>query len=388
MINFNLLKKDINNLLKKYYPIKSNFINTYDLSHFYINSSNWEKYLPFNFNLDGIILDGIYKNYIITHIISNKKYRKEQKLSVSSSLFSYSNFKKYTFKKFINLYVSYLNSSYNPCIDQNKFLIFMHIYNNIDILNIKNIIIKKGNKILNVQVIYISNPSYNIKWNNTLQNKKIDKENHFYFNSFDVYSNKDQIRSELLKLFSNRDKYKSIHFHLDNNGGGDIVPAHLILRCLIPKKEKWMKNIKKILTNKNILEWDCWKEEDINSPNYDVVKYLDLGFLQEYKTKYNGKIYLHMTKQNGSASWFFITYLIYGFSKNIERFSKKCYGKSIRFGRISKESNLILEGMSGTTSGDGNSIEINYKNININIPTEQFINCSIKRCDWNRYWIE
>jgi hypothetical protein len=151
-----------------------------------------------------------------------------------------------------------------------------------------------------------------------------------------------------------------------------------------------MKNIKKILKNKSILEWDCWKEEDSNSPNYDVVKYLDLGLIPEYKIKYNGKIYLHMSKQNGSASWFFITYLIYGFSKNIKRFSKKCYGKSIKFGRIdnNKESNLILKNMSGTTSGDGNSIEINYKNININIPTEQFLECTIKKYDWNRYWIE
>jgi hypothetical protein len=367
MISFNLLKKNINNFLKKYYPIKNNFNNISNLSHFYIKSSNWNKYLPFNFNLDGIILNGKYKNYNITHIITSEKY---------------------TFKKFIKLYVSLLNNSYNPCVNQNKFLIFMHIYNNIDILNINNIIIKKENDIVNIPIIYLSNPTYNIYWNNTIQNKKIYKDNHFYFNSFDVYSNKDQIRSELLKLFLNRDKYNSIHFYLDNNGGGDIVPAHLILRCLIPQKEKWMKNIKKILTNKNILEWDCWKEEDINSPNYDVVKYLDLGFLPEYKTKYNGKIYLHMNNQNRSAAWFFITYLIYGFSKNIERFSKKCYGKSIKFGRIVKESKLILKGISGTTSGDGNSIEINYNNININIPTEQFIDCSIKKYDWNRYWIE
>ena len=43
------------------------------------------------------------------------------------------------------------------------------------------------------------------------------------------------------RLIKNRDKYKSIHFHLDNNGGGDNIPGHLILRCLVGKKEKWMK---------------------------------------------------------------------------------------------------------------------------------------------------
>jgi len=41
----------------------------------------------------------------------------------------------------------------------------------------------------------------------------------------------------MMRLFINRDKYKSIHFHLDNNVDGDIVPSHLILRCLTGKKE-------------------------------------------------------------------------------------------------------------------------------------------------------
>jgi len=79
-----------------------------------------------------------------------------------------------------------------------------------------------------------------------------------------------------MRLIKNRDKYNSIHFHLDNNGGCDIVPAHLILRCLVGKKEKWMKNIQKILTNKEIEEWDCWKEE--NGYNSEQVKKLNLDF--------------------------------------------------------------------------------------------------------------
>jgi hypothetical protein len=94
-----------------------------------------------------------------------------------------------------------------------------------------------------------------------------------------------------------------------------------------------------------------------------------------------------MNKQNGSAAWFFITYLIYSFSTKIYRFSKKCYGKTIKYGKI--ESNqLILLGHSGTTSGDGNSVTIKYdNNINIDCPTQQFISCSIKKYDWNRFWI-
>ena len=143
-----------------------------------------------------------------------------------------------------------MNRRYNSYIDQNKFLILLHLYNNIDILNIKNLIIKNNDKIINVPITYIENTSHlilYIKWQNNILNNKINKSNHFYLDSFDVYNNKNQLKRELSRLFVNRDKYKSIHFHLNNNGGGDIVPSHLILRCLLGyyRKEKWMKNINK-----------------------------------------------------------------------------------------------------------------------------------------------
>jgi len=266
----------------------------------------------------------------------------------------------------------------------------IHLYNNIDILNITQLSIKKNDKIINIPIIYIENRSnliYNIKWQNIVPNDKINKSNHFYLDSFDVYNNYKKLKIEIDRLIKNRDKYKTIHFHLDNNDGGDIVPAHLILRCLVGKKEKWMKNIKKIQSNKKIFEWDCWKEESENSPNYEVVKKLKLDHLPNYDTKYNGKIFLHMYKQNRSSAWFFITYLIYSFSNKIERYSKKCYGQTIKYGKI-KSDQLILLGHSGTTSGDGNTISVKYNNIEIQCPTQQFISCSIKKKDWNRFWIE
>lgn len=369
MMNYNLLENIINNILQKYYPMESNFKNIYNLSHFRIISQNWNKYLPFHFTLEGSIIDGIYKNYKIISIITK-------------------NNSKYTYKQFIEVSTSILPSYWNPYIDRNKFLILLYTYNNIDFLNIKNIIVKKNNEIINIPIKYINKHNYNIIWNNTLKFEKINKNNHFYFTSFNVYENKKKLKNEINRLFINRDKYKSIHFHLDGNGGGDLVPAHLILRCLIGSKEKWMKNIKKCLKDKKILEWDCWKEEDKNSPNYKTVKYLDLDFIPDYQTKYNGSIYLYMNSSNGSAAWFFITYLIYAFSNNIKRFNKICYGKRLKFGYIGKNSNLILKGISGNTSGDGNSKNIKYKNIIIECPTEQFISCSIKNKDWNRYWIE
>ena len=226
-----------------------------------------------------------------------------------------------------------------------------------------------------------------MRWNNKIKHK-IEKDNHFYFSSFNIVNNKKELKKELMRLFINRDKYKSIHFHLDNNGGGDIVPAHLIIRCLVGKKESWMKNIKKITKSKKIVTWNCSKEEDINSVNYGRVKMLDLDFIPEYEHKYNGKIYLYMDKINGSAAWYFITYLIYSFGKNIKRFTKKLYRKTLKFGTISETSNLVLKGFSGTTSGDGNAVSIKYKNIIIECPTEQFISSSIKKIDYNRFWCE
>ena len=149
---------------------------------------------------------------------------------------------------------------------------------------------------------------------------------------------------------------------------------------------KPIKKIKKLSSGKTMIEeWDCWKEEE--GPNEEVVNKLNLNLLPNYETKYNGKVYVHMTRQNGSSPWFFITYLIYAFGGKIKRLQKKCYGQTIKYGSIEKNKQLVLLGQSGTTSGDGNSIETKYKNINIECPTEQFISCSVLKSDWNRFWI-
>jgi hypothetical protein len=164
--------------------------------------------------------------------------------------------------------------------------------------------------------------------------------------------------------------------------------VYLIIKCLVGKKEKWMKNIKKINKAKQIFGWNCWNVEDKNKPNYnDNLDKLNLDNLPNYNSKYNGKIFLHMNKSNCSTTWFFITYLIYSFSNKIIRYSKKCYGKIIKFGKIESKQ-LVLLGHSGTTSGDGNTILVKYNNIEIICPTEQIISCSIKKYDWNRYWID
>ena len=61
---------------------------------------------------------------------------------------------------------------------------------------------------------YTRNISYNLIWNNNISIKFINKENHFYLDSFDVYSNHEKLKIEISRLIKNRDKYKNIHFHL------------------------------------------------------------------------------------------------------------------------------------------------------------------------------
>ena len=404
----NFIKK-INKILKKNYPLDILFEDIHYLSHFWIRSNDWNRFLPFNIDIDGLILNGQYKNYKIIKVLTNKILDWE------------------TYKL---LYISLLNNSYLPCVDINKFMYLLHTYNYLEFLNIKRIIIQKNEDIIDYKIDYKNKINYNLTWNVNSIEQHINKDNHFYLDSFSVNDNYKKLKINIDRLIENRDKYKEIHFHLDNNGGGDIVPAHIILRCLLGilnpsdlrsssgtsnpsnnisrlksiEREKWMKKIAKIIKDGYILsfeEWDCWAEENKDSPNCDVVKKLNLNTLplalgskskgldiSKYNTKYNGKIYLHMNKQNGSAVWFFITYLIYSFSTKIHRFSKKCYGRTIKYGKIESDQ-LILLGHSGTTSGDGNSITIKYdNNINIECPTQQFISCSIKKYDWNRFWTE
>ena len=358
------LVEKVNTLLVKYYPIKISFNKINTLSHFRILSNDYKRFLTINMNINGIILNGEYKNYQIMKVITTEIF---------------------DWDKYILLYVSLSNMSNNPCINEAKFIYNLNSYNYIDILNIKKLVIKnkETGEIIEYKVEYTDN----FYFHTNIKNDIIKKENHFYLEDFSVYDNYKKLKIEMDRLIKNRDKYKSIHFHLNNNCGGDIVPAHIIIRCLVGGKEKCMKCIKKILRNKEVFEWDCWEEENVNSPNYEVVKKLNLDNLPNYKTKYSDKIYLHMDKKNGSAAWFFITYLIYAFANKISRFSKKCYGQNIKYGKI-KSNNLILLGHSGTTSGDGNPEEIKCGNIKIKVPTEQFISCSIKKTDWNRFWIE
>jgi hypothetical protein len=349
MIKSTELIDKVNQVLQKYYPIKKTFNNINELSHFWItNIVKCNYYFPFYLDIESDKIDKVFTT----------KYM--------------------SYKSYIKLYLSFIHPS-------SLVTNFINQESKIDILHINSIIMKNGTTI-DIKYKY---KDIKYKYKESINNiqkpiNKIDKDNHFYFSSFSINDNKDEIQTELLRLFANRDKYKSIYFHLDNNSGGDNVPVHLILRCLTGKKEKWMKNIKKMLTNKNIIEWNCWNEDKKGVNNYELVQMLNLGDIPVYDNKYQGKIHLYMSNDNGSAAWYFITYLIYAFGSEIKRYNVK----NKKVGTISKDSQLILHGTSNTTSGDGNTVNILYKNINIYCPTEQYLSCSIIKKDWCRFWTE
>jgi len=358
MIKSTDLINEINKTLKKYYPIEKTFDDICYLSHFWLSLTEFS-FLPFHFDIDGSITSGIYKSYKIIKVNTM------------------------TWKQYLLLYMSFTNLQLNPFVDQNNTVIkYMQRKNKVDILYINDLTIQKNNKIIKIDAEYISTSG---DWSNTYLTypPKINKDNHFYLSSFWVDKNKDELRTELMRLFINRDKYKSMHFHLDHNGGGDNIPGHLIVRCLVGKKEKWMKNIQKIDIGNKITNWDCWNEDKEGVYNYKRVQILELGDIPKYETRYTGKIHLHMSSQNGSAAWYFITYMIYAFGSNIKRYSKKYYGQNLKFGTIDKDSQLVLHGHSATCSGDGNPLTVNKL---ITVPTHQFLDNTIKKKDWNRFW--
>ena len=125
MIYKKLVKK-INDILSKYYPIKISFDKINTLSHFNILSYDYERFLTINMNIEGIILNGEYKNYQIVKVITTEIL---------------------DWDKYILLYVSLLNK--NPCINQTIFMYNLHSYNYIDILNIKKLVIN----------VYLVNPN-------------------------------------------------------------------------------------------------------------------------------------------------------------------------------------------------------------------------------------
>jgi len=374
MIQDTCLVKEINRVLSDNYPIKLNSIlkltdiNKLKISFFGIKKITDHKYIPFMFDLDGNILSGRYTNYKIISVITNKNIE---------------------WQNFINSYVLCFSDNFNPYISSNYILYRLHKLNFINSLKIQSFVIKNKLDItqdcINYTVEYIDKNLLKLP---LLKSIKINEENHFYITSFGN-NNIEELKIEITRLYKNRDKFKSLHFHLENTQGHMLTFVNLIIRILTGKRESWMQNTVKIEKN-SVRKWDPWIENEESSPKYHVFNRLKFDFDdKKYTNKYTGMVHVYSNNHSDMASWYFLTYLIYSFVKEdgINRFTKTCYGTNLKFGSINKNNKLIIHGTSQSFSKETHPIDINYKNIIIRVPTTHTDKCSIKSLDWNRFWI-
>lgn len=229
--------------------------------------------------------------------------------------------------------------------------------------------------------------------------------NHFTFPTLDISTHAATISKELHRLIRTRDQHSTLHFHIHE--GGDLTVVHLLLRCLCGIKEPWMK--RSVLydsqryhednaTHKRTLlpiEYDPWTPWDSASRDYPLFQTLfHEKEYRPYTEKYTGAIILYVNLKSASAAWYLITYLIYAFATHITRESTTVYGIPIKIGRI-KGNKLHIHGYSSTTSGDqlGDQADtlkqftLSGKEFTIKAPTQAFTESSVKKIDFNRFWL-
>jgi len=277
---------------------------------------------------------------------------------------------------------------------------FMKYKNYVPMFNLPNMKVEKickNNEIKKVEYIDTSIVIYKSSLNND-----------FIFNSLDIGTNKKNIYKELNKLIKYRDRYKTLNLYLYE--GGDITISCFILLILYRKREKWMKNFKIIDTNychidnitykKTLItkEYNLWEicKKDTCKFDYCRFKQLKININKYclYKHKYKGKIILHVNYLTASSSWYLITYLIYAFAKKIIRKTININGIFVKIGYVISDK-IEIRGFSSTTSGDSlgeskyeKKIKLFGKKFNISIPTKIFLEDSVKKIDYNRFWIE
>jgi hypothetical protein len=208
---------------------------------------------------------------------------------------------------------------------------------------------------------------------------------YFVFETFQIHGNVKHMREQFRRLINDRFKMKSIHFNVENNGGGDLIPVHLIMLILCGGRQKWMTPYHVIETRKRIhRKWDPWDLFD-DPDNDDYLDAKKLGVSKSDITRpYTGKIHLHVNENCSSSTWYFVTYMIYAFATKIHRKTVKIWGRDLKIGHFESRQ-LVLHGSStGTTSGDGNPV---FYDNSITIPTQINAERPIKECDWKRFWI-
>ena len=184
------------------------------MSHFWIKS--WtNRSLTLQFDLTGRVQTGKYRALHIVQVFTTCWMR---------------------WGHYVKLQAMFVNTDWSPCVNETRFTHLLHFYNMLSFLNIRKMRLSNDVEIDAEYTIVHPVPEIN---------PKVKALNHFYFDSFNVDLNHKKIKHELDRLIHRRDDFDAIHFHLDNNGGGDLVPVHLILRCLIGKREPWMKPVTK-----------------------------------------------------------------------------------------------------------------------------------------------
>lgn len=226
--------------------------------------------------------------------------------------------------------------------------------------------------------------------------KKIEKlvkqKNYFRLSSFSIQDNWKQLSETIGRLYKVRDKYKTLYFNVEDNGGGDMIPCHIILYCLCGGKQKWMKNYKTIDNDgKNVWinSWNPWcpwinKKNDGGQHDQFLQMNLMIPNYDKYKKPYQGKIVIFSNHNSSSSTWYFITFLIYMFAKhNIKRFTTKT---GVKVGKVISDK-LVICGCTDTQSGDGNAIEKKIKGVIVKVPTQETIFRPVYKYDYLRYWM-
>ncbi len=381
MITLSEYNKAVDVLLKRYYPVApTTHKDTFSMSHFEAYVSNTQRWIPFEIDVPtGRILDGKFAGQCIAKV---KTHGHKSAMS---------------WKNYVTMLVHFDNITWNPCTNEMTFRRLLRTFKYIAELNIDYFItdkpVKLHNVYMKVPLDYIPPAPRDPPF--------IGHDNHFLFAGFDFGEhNGPAIGRELRRLFQYRDDYKEIHFHLNNNGGGQITPCNMILLALCGAREPWMKKqesleLVDIANNRAVSEkraWDPWELDNLftsNNMKAMGLKLADLDNFQRITTRYHGKITIHMYPGNGSAAFFFITYIVYAFGKP-RRFTQECYGKQLKMGH-GDSNRLTLLGTSNTTSGDGNMTVVELKQgtpLRVGIPRQQFTSSTVLPMDWNRFWTE
>ena len=77
----------------------------------------------------------------------------------------------------------------------------LHTYNYLEFLNIKRMIIQKNEDIIDYKIDYKNKINYNLTWNINSIEQYINKDNHFYLDSFSVNDNYKKARFFSLLVF-------------------------------------------------------------------------------------------------------------------------------------------------------------------------------------------